>query len=96
MATAQEHHKKLTFLTGNANKLSEIKQILSGVCEVSFENSFFVILFLQVQSIDVDLPEYQGDPDEVARAKCLAAVAHVKAPVIIEDTCLCFEALGGK
>ena len=31
----------------------------------------------------------------MSRAKCLAAFAAVKSPVIVEDTCLGFDALGG-
>jgi hypothetical protein len=50
---------------------------------------------LQVKSIDIDLDELQGTPEEVATKKCRLAVEKINAPVIIEDTCLCFEALGG-
>lgn len=41
------------------------------------------------------MPEYQGDPDEVARAKSDLAAKEIKGPLITEDTCLCFNALGG-
>ena len=41
------------------------------------------------------MPEYQGEPDEISIAKCKEAARLVKAPVIVEDTCLCFNALGG-
>lgn len=41
------------------------------------------------------MPEYQGEPDQVSRQKCQSAYEIVKAPVIVEDTCLCFNALGG-
>lgn len=44
---------------------------------------------------DIDLPEFQGEPDEICREKCLEAAKHISGPVIIEDTCLCFNALGG-
>lgn len=37
----------------------------------------------------------QGEPEEVAREKCLLAVKEVKGPTITEDTCLCYNALGG-
>lgn len=49
----------------------------------------------QVTSQDVDLPEYQGEPDDIAREKCKAAAQSVKGPVLVEDTCLCFNALKG-
>lgn len=41
------------------------------------------------------MPELQGDPDYVAREKCRLAFEQVKAPVIVEDTSLCFNALNG-
>jgi inosine triphosphate pyrophosphatase len=41
------------------------------------------------------VPELQGDPLEIARAKVLEAAAQVDGPVLTEDTSLCFNALGG-
>ncbi|KAF2352382.1 Inosine triphosphate pyrophosphatase [Trinorchestia longiramus] len=75
--------KPLTFVTGNAKKLKEVVAILGDSFPVS------------IRSLAIDLPEYQGEADDVTRKKCLAAAQEVKAPVIIEDTCLCFNALGG-
>ncbi|KAM6415118.1 inosine triphosphate pyrophosphatase isoform 1-T1 [Rhynochetos jubatus] len=43
----------------------------------------------------IDLPEYQGEPDEISEQKCREAARQVQGPVIVEDTCLCFNALGG-
>ncbi|VDD93788.1 unnamed protein product [Enterobius vermicularis] len=68
--------KVVKFVTGNANKVSEVQAILS-------------------HHFAVNLPEYQGEPDDIVRRKCLAAVDHIDGPVIVEDTCLCFNALGG-
>lgn len=48
-----------------------------------------------MESVNIDLDEYQGEPDEIAQKKCLAAVERLNCPVITEDTCLCFNALGG-
>jgi Ham1 family len=41
------------------------------------------------------VPELQGEPDEIATEKCKLAAAQVGGPVIVEDTSLCFNALGG-
>ncbi|NXQ73671.1 ITPA pyrophosphatase, partial [Quiscalus mexicanus] len=41
------------------------------------------------------VPEYQGEPDEISVQKCREAARQVQGPVIVEDTCLCFNALGG-
>lgn len=75
--------KPLNFITGNAKKLEELKQILGS----DFPR--------QVVSKNIDLPELQGEPDDICRRKCKEAYKHVKAPVIVEDTCLCFTALNG-
>jgi inosine triphosphate pyrophosphatase len=73
----------LVFVTGNPNKLQEVRTILSGVdC-------------LDVEAREIDLPEFQGEPDDIAREKCRLAAKEVNGPVITEDTCLCFNALQG-
>uniref|UniRef100_A0A3Q4AIN0 Inosine triphosphate pyrophosphatase n=1 Tax=Mola mola TaxID=94237 RepID=A0A3Q4AIN0_MOLML len=41
------------------------------------------------------VPEYQGEPDEISIQKCKEAARQINGPVIVEDTCLCFTALGG-
>ena len=71
----------LTFVTGNANKLRELKAILG--------NS------ITIQSQKIDLDELQGEPEEITIAKCKAASALIQGPVLVEDTSLCFNALGG-
>ncbi|KAK0542865.1 nucleoside triphosphate pyrophosphohydrolase ham1 [Tilletia horrida] len=75
----------LTFVTGNANKLREVREILAASGTFPFE----------VESKDLDLPEIQGDIEEVAIAKCKAAAQALNGPCITEDTALCFTALKG-
>jgi len=75
--------KTITFVTGNKKKLEEFVAILGN----NFPH--------QVISKDVDLPEYQGTPEEVCREKCAEASRRISGPVIVEDTSLCFNALGG-
>jgi len=76
--------RPLVFVTGNSKKLEEVISILGS-------NSPF-----QVTSQKIDLPEYQGDsPEEIVKEKCRAAVNITKGPTIVEDTCLCFNALNG-
>ena len=76
--------KTLTFVTGNAKKLEEVITILGGT---SFP--------YDVVSQKIDLPEYQGTPQEICIEKCREAAKHTQGPVITEDTCLCFNAMGG-
>ncbi|XP_043844334.1 inosine triphosphate pyrophosphatase-like [Dromiciops gliroides] len=75
--------KKVVFVTGNAKKLEEVVQILG--------DKFTCHLVPQ----KIDLPEYQGEPDEISIQKCREAARQVQWPVLVEDTCLCFNALGG-
>jgi len=75
--------KTITFVTGNAKKLEEFVAILGS----NFPH--------KVVSSPVDLPEYQGSSEEVTREKCREAARQVRGPVIVEDTSLCFNALGG-
>ena len=74
--------RTITFVTGNVNKLKEVKQVLSKT-SINFINQ------------DIDLPEFQGTPEEVAKQKCLEAAKYVKGPVMVEDTSLVFNALNG-
>ena len=43
----------------------------------------------------IDLPELQGEPEEISREKCRLAAEQVGGAVITEDTSLCFNALNG-
>lgn len=73
----------LNFITGNANKLAEVKAILEGPAGIEVRNQ------------PLDLPEIQGELEDVTREKCRVAADLVGGPVLVEDTCLCFNALGG-
>ncbi|KAG9077137.1 nucleoside triphosphate pyrophosphohydrolase ham1 [Ceratobasidium sp. UAMH 11750] len=74
----------LTFVTGNANKLREVQEILAGGT-----------VPLVIESRNIDLPEIQGTPAEVSREKCRRAAEIVGGPCITEDTSLGFVALNG-
>jgi len=69
----------IIFVTGNANKLKEVQQILS--------NSIPLIPH------KLDLDELQGEPLDVSREKCRRAMQLLGKPCIVEDTSLCFTAL---
>ncbi|KZS21260.1 Inosine triphosphate pyrophosphatase [Daphnia magna] len=76
--------RPITFVTGNVKKLEEVTAILGS-------NTLF-----KVVRQDLDLPEYQGaDPEYIVREKCLSAIRVTKGPTLVEDTCLCFNALKG-
>lgn len=102
--------KQLNFITGNKNKLTEVKAILGSV--------------IDLQSQALDLVEIQGTIEEISADKCrraaeavcvhclfwlfetisydgsysfisekLLTLSQVQGPVLVEDTCLCFNAL---
>ncbi|PPR89824.1 hypothetical protein GOBAR_AA30863 [Gossypium barbadense] len=73
--------RPVTFVTGNAKKLEEVKSILG--------------LSIPFQSLKLDLPELQGEPEEISKEKARLAAVQVNGPVLVEDTCLCFNALKG-
>ncbi|KAG0616382.1 hypothetical protein M758_5G110400 [Ceratodon purpureus] len=73
--------KPVTFVTGNAKKLEEVKMILGQA--------------IPFQSVKLDLPELQGEPEDISREKARLAAKEIGGPVLVEDTCLCFHALNG-
>eukprot|EP01024_Parvocaulis_polyphysoides_P075988 TRINITY_DN9844_c0_g1_i1.p1 TRINITY_DN9844_c0_g1~~TRINITY_DN9844_c0_g1_i1.p1 ORF type:complete len:269 (-),score=61.98 TRINITY_DN9844_c0_g1_i1:403-1170(-) len=82
----KEGSKEVVFATGNQNKLLEVKAILS----VGSEKLPFDIVAKKL-----DLPELQGEPEDIAKEKALIASKLVGGGVLVEDTCLCFNALKG-
>ncbi|KAL0485274.1 inosine triphosphate pyrophosphatase [Acrasis kona] len=81
--------RTVVFVTGNANKLREVQQICGET--------------LNVISHSVDLPELQGEVEDISKEKCKLAVKEIERElsgtsidgVIVEDTSLCYNALGG-
>ncbi|KAL9036682.1 MAG: hypothetical protein Q9214_006027 [Letrouitia sp. 1 TL-2023] len=71
--------KELTLITGNKGKLAEAQAILNDL--------------VGLKSRSLELTEIQGTITEIAGDKCRRAAAIVQGPVIVEDTCLCFNAL---
>ncbi|KAJ5150529.1 Ham1-like protein, partial [Penicillium coprophilum] len=72
---------KLNFITGNQNKLREVRDILGQVIEVDNQ--------------EVDIPEIQGTIEEIAKEKAKRAAEAINGPALTEDTALEFHALKG-
>ncbi|KAI5779307.1 inosine triphosphate pyrophosphatase-like protein [Geopyxis carbonaria] len=72
----------LIFVTGNANKLREVRAILADTG-------------VEVENRPLDLPELQGSIEEVTIDKARRAAEALNSPVLVEDTALCFTALRG-
>lgn len=92
--------KPLFFVTSNANKLAEVKAILSTTG-------------IKLESKSLDITEIQGTMEEISKDKARRAAEKVRSgsairnelyanlcvqvdgPVLVEDTSLCFNALKG-
>uniref|UniRef100_A0A6B2LIC9 Inosine triphosphate pyrophosphatase n=1 Tax=Arcella intermedia TaxID=1963864 RepID=A0A6B2LIC9_9EUKA len=89
----------MTFVTGNAGKLREVTTLLnahltvgSGEAEEGLQEHEDYIGMVKE---GLDLPELQGDPKTISVEKCRAASKLIAGPVVVEDTGLCCNALGG-
>ena len=79
--------KIINFVSGNKNKLRELNDM--------FNEHFKDI---QINQLDINLPELQGNPEEIVKGKlklALEKAKNLKGPVLVEDTSLCFNAYGG-
>ncbi|KAF2890729.1 hypothetical protein ILUMI_15444 [Ignelater luminosus] len=74
--------RPITFVTGNQKKLEEVVAILGS----TFPRKLI--------SKKLDLPELQGEIDDISIEKCKEAARCIKGPVVVEDTALCFNAYG--
>jgi len=74
--------KSVVFVTGNMGKYNEV-------------NDIFKEKDIKVTSAALDLQELQGERQYISIQKCKLAAQHIKGPVFVEDSSLCFNALGG-
>ena len=79
-------HCTVRAAAGNAKKLQEVQLFLAkGGTELPFT----------LVNQKIDLPELQGEPEEITREKCRLAAEEAKGAVMVEDTSLCYNALNG-
>jgi non-canonical purine NTP pyrophosphatase (RdgB/HAM1 family) len=72
----------LKFITGNANKFKEVQNVLDP---------------LKIEQLNIDLEEIQDvDSRKIIAHKLSQAQKHYKGNLIVEDTSLYFDCLGGK
>lgn len=84
-AMAASAPKVVTFVTGNQNKLKEVRAILGDDHADKFV----------LEAKKVDLPELQGEPEDIAKEKASLAAKDIGGPTLVEDTSLCYNALKG-
>lgn len=70
----------LYFVTGNKEKFREVEEILNEY---------------EIKQLAIDLPELQGEPEDIVKEKAKLAAEKTKKTVFVEDTSLCFSALNG-
>jgi inosine triphosphate pyrophosphatase len=73
---------KVYFVTGNRLKFDEDKEILA-------EHG------IDVEHIEMECPEIQADPEDIAKHKAKFAAEKAGKPCFVDDTALCFNALNG-
>jgi inosine triphosphate pyrophosphatase len=72
----------LNFVSGNAKKFEEVCAIIKPE-----------LPDIEIKQVSIDLPELQGEPEEIVAAKLKIALDKAKGPLIVEDTSLCFNAI---
>lgn len=70
-------------------------KLLASMWRLFFCFLILLCLFFQLVSKKLDLPEYQGDINYICKQKAKAAAKIVNGPALVEDSCLCFNAMGG-
>nr|CAD1836035.1 unnamed protein product [Ananas comosus var. bracteatus] len=87
---------------GQPKKLEEFHAILGTSIPSAPQTRpyLFKTLPLSLQNITplhiyIYMPELQGEPEEISKEKARLAATQVNGPVLVEDTCLCFNALKG-
>ncbi len=88
--TMRSDKNAICFITGNLKKVKEVNAILNSI--FGDENSSPSVPLVHRK---LDLPELQGDPVSIAEEKCRVAARRVMGPVVVEDTSLCFNSMGG-
>nr|CAH0103937.1 unnamed protein product [Daphnia galeata] len=78
----------VTFVTGNAKKLEEVTAILGSYSSIHVFCVDKILVTLICQNI-------RGKPRVYCERKCLSALKIINGPTLVEDTCLCFNALQG-
>jgi len=71
---------KVIFVTGNANKLAEVRDILGDT--------------IDIEGVKLEIPELQGTINDIVIDKCIRAAVLLQKPVLVEDTSLSFTAMG--
>ena len=70
---------KVYFVTGNKKKFEEDKAIPA-------------VHGIDVEHVNMSLPEIQADPAEIASHKARTAAQETGKPCFVDDTALCFNA----
>ena len=91
--------RSITFVTGNKKKLEEVVAILGNSLPFELQSAKLGTArrhaAISSNHENSDLPELQGEPEDISRAKCRLAAQQIGGPVMVEDTSLCFNALNG-
>ncbi|KAG0682763.1 nucleoside triphosphate pyrophosphohydrolase ham1 [Pichia californica] len=82
----------ITFVTGNANKLREVVAILCDNTDNNNAETCSKVGKYRIINEKIDLDEIQGSIEDVTIHKAKQAAEIVNGAVLVEDTCLGFNA----
>lgn len=77
----------INFVSGNEGKVRELSDIIN-----KYLNN------IELRQLNIDLPEYQGDPEYIVREKLKEAkkrANNIEGAILVEDTSLLFNAYKG-
>jgi len=60
-----------------------------------YEEAVLILQPWELEQVEMDLPELQGEPEEIIREKAFVALHHHQKPLIVEDVSMFVTALGG-
>lgn len=86
--------EQITLVTGNKNKLSEVNAILGDAIRLKSQSLHCTCTAYRTTRL-TSVVEIQGTIEEISVDKCRRAASILREPVVVEDTCLAFNALGG-
>jgi inosine triphosphate pyrophosphatase len=88
--------RQLNFITGNKNKLIEVEAILGATVDLQSKAIDLVEIQGTIEEISADKCRRAAEAVSLSppiSSKNVLTLIQVQGPVLVEDTCLCFNAL---
>jgi inosine triphosphate pyrophosphatase len=80
----ENSNKVIHFCSSNINKYNEVCAIFNKE-----------LPDIEIRQINIEIPELQGEPEDIVMDKLKYAISKHEGPLLVEDTSLCYNALNG-